>query len=182
MCCLRDKFLEGYYIHSMQGSIYSILSFHTVVYSLCNPFSCRGSKFTRMSAHPGVSFTRSLRSTASSTIHIWGKKLHVILHRKLVQGIFVWADIPDVVGTASYTILMPFRVLCVVRTWLGICWWFRCTLLFVALRVSSSCKHDMGTLLWLNTELLERVPTPPLRQICTVLCPLALFHETTVFQ
>ena len=57
---------------------------------------------------------------------------------------------------------MPFRVLCAVSPWLRSFWWFRCTLLFVQLfasRVSSHCKHDMGTLLWLNAGTLERAPT-----------------------
>ena len=44
------------------------------------PFSCTGSKFTRMSTHPGASFAWSLRSTASSTMRISRKKL--------IQGIF----------------------------------------------------------------------------------------------
>ena len=37
-----------------------------------------------------------------------------------------------------------------------------CTLLFVQLFASSAsshCKHDMGALLWLNAETLERAPT-----------------------
>ena len=40
---------------------------------------------------------------------------------------------------------------------------FRCMLLFVQLfasRALSRCKHDMGTLSWLNAEPLERAPTP----------------------
>ena len=52
------------------------------------PISCIGSKFNRMSAHPGASFMWSLRTTASSTMHIWSKKLCVILQQMLLQGIF----------------------------------------------------------------------------------------------
>ena len=62
------------------------------------PFvSCSGSKFTWMCAQPGVSFAwllecnhGSLRSTASNPMYIWGKKLCVILHWRLlhVQGSF----------------------------------------------------------------------------------------------
>ena len=46
-----------------------------------NPHSlCMGSKFTWMTAHPEASFTWTLRSTASSAMHIWGKKICAILH------------------------------------------------------------------------------------------------------
>ena len=44
-----------------------------------------GSKFTQ-SAHPGASFAWCLRSTATSTMHIWGKKLRVILHQRLLKA------------------------------------------------------------------------------------------------
>ena len=54
--------------------------------------------------------------------------------------------------------MVPFRVLCAIRTWLQSRWWFRCTFLLIQLfasRAMSRCKHDMGTLLWLNAEALE---------------------------
>ena len=38
--------------------------------------------------------------------------------------------------------------------------WLHCTLLFVASRALSRCKHDIGTLPWLNAETLKEVPTP----------------------
>ena len=44
--------------------------------TLC-PISSRGSKFTWISAHPGVSFRRSLRITASALCISEVKKLHV---------------------------------------------------------------------------------------------------------
>ena len=47
------------------------------------PISYIGSKSIWMSDHPGASFTWSLRSTASSAMHIWDTKLWVILHRRL---------------------------------------------------------------------------------------------------
>ena len=59
--------------------------------------------------------------------------------------------------------VVPFRVLCAVRTRLQSRWWFHCTLLFVQLfasRASSRCKQDMGALSWFNAETPERVPTP----------------------
>ena len=42
-------------------------------------------------------------------------------------------------------------------------WQLRCTLLLVkifALKASSYCNHDMGALLWLNPETLERMLIP----------------------
>ena len=59
--------------------------------------------------------------------------------------------------------VVPFRVLCAVRTRLRSRWWFRCTLLFVQLvasRASSRCKQDMGALSWFNAETPERAPIP----------------------
>ena len=43
-----------------------------------------------------------------------------------------------------------------------------------ASRASTHCKHDMGTLSWLNVEALER-------RTCKVLHPWALFRKTTVY-
>ena len=59
--------------------------------------------------------------------------------------------------------IVPFRVLCAVRTRLWTLWWFRCTLFCVQLfasRALSRCKHDVGALSQLNAEIVERVPTP----------------------
>ena len=39
-----------------------------------------------------------------------------------------------------------------------------CVQLF-ALRASSRCKHDVGTLSWLNAETVKRVPTPSLADL-----------------
>ena len=108
------------------------------------PISCIGSKFTRMSTYPGVSFP-------------W-----------IIQGIFAYTDVANVVSTASYTMftitqVVRFRVLCAVWTRLWSCWWFRCTLFCVQLfasRALSHCKHDMGALSCLNAETIERAPTP----------------------
>ena len=77
------------------------------------------SKFTQMSTHPWPSCGWRLRSTASSAIHIWGKKLCVILHQRLLQGIFVQTDVANAVYTMSYTMLMVtwyHSECCVVRT------------------------------------------------------------------
>ena len=115
------------------------------------PISCIGSKFTQMSAHPGVSFAWSLRSTASSALRISGKKLRVILH---------WINTRHCELHYAHCHIMPFRVLCAVTAQLWSCWWFRCTGQLFALRASSHCKHDVGALSWWNTETVERVPTP----------------------
>ena len=99
----------------------------------------------------------SLRSTASSTRHIWGKKLRVILHRRLLQDSIAQTDVADVACTASYTMLTV--------TW---CCSEHCapsgldfkaaggSVVRCCLSASSHCKHDMGTLSWLNVETLER--------------------------
>ena len=60
------------------------------------------SKFTWMSAHPGASavYSWSLKSTTTSAMHSWGKKL---LRYASLQGRFA---LTDVVHTASYTMLM----------------------------------------------------------------------------
>ena len=71
-------------------------------------------------------------------------------------------DITNAVSSRWHIVL--FRVLCAVRLWVWSRWWLRCTLLlFVQLfasRASSRCKHDMGTLSWLNVKTLKRVPIP----------------------
>ena len=60
-------------------------------YTFC-PISRRGSKFTWISAHPGASFTWSLRITASALyMHIWGEKLCVAVvcrNRTLFRCVF----------------------------------------------------------------------------------------------
>ena len=53
-----------------------------------DPIPCIEWRFSWMSTHPGASFTWSLRTTASSAMFIWGKKLHAILQQRLLQGIF----------------------------------------------------------------------------------------------
>ena len=83
------------------------------------PTSCTGSKFTQMSTHPGISYAWSLRSTSSALCMSDCKKLHVVLHQRLLQGIFVQTDTANVVCAASYTIVTvtwQFRLLCAVRT------------------------------------------------------------------
>ena len=123
-----------------------------------------------MSAHPGVSFTWSLRSTALSAMHISGKELHVILH----QGIFTKTDVANEVSiskvvlrlTASYS--MPTVTL---YSQSDVCHQdstlkplvITCTLFCVqvfASRVSGRCKRDVGALSWLNAETVKRAPTP----------------------
>ena len=81
-----------------------------------------------MSAHPGASFAWSLRHTASSAMHIWGTKLHVILHWRLHRQmkLMQWVAHRKLHDVHSH--IVPFRVLCAIRTQLWSCWWFRCTL------------------------------------------------------
>ena len=117
-----------------------------------------------MSAHPGASFVWLMQHTHGVweaqlpvlAIHIWGKKL---------GGLHGYAC-----GDMHFS--PPKRpgykarwhgVLCSVRTWLWSRWQLRCTLLFVKLFTSKalSCwKYDMDTLSWLNSDTLERAPTP----------------------
>ena len=102
----------------------------------------------------------SLRSTASSSMYIWGKKLCLICTSpNFISKQFSVVHVANVVRTAGDTMLTV--IWC--RSLSGVMIWFPCTLLFVqsfALWASSRCKHDMGTLSWLNAEILERVPTP----------------------
>ena len=135
-----------------------------------------------MSTHPGASFVWSLRSTALSATRIWSKK-HCVIRTspKLIQGIFAYKDVANVVSTASYTMLIVTS--CAIRTQLRNSWWFHCTLFCVQLfasRTLSHCKHDVGALAWLNVETVKGAPTPPFWQTCKVLQPWSLFLETTV--
>ena len=99
-------------------------------------------------------------------MHITGKKLCVILHRRLLY------NIDNAVRTLNYTVLTVTWCCseCCVSSGLD----FKatngsvCTLLFVQLFASitlSRCKCDMGTLSWLNAETLERAPTPLLGRL-----------------
>ena len=48
--------------------------------------------------------------------------------------------------------MVPFRVLCAIRTWHQNCWWLCYMLLLAQLfasNTSSYCEQDMGTLSWL---------------------------------
>ena len=100
-----------------------------------DPISCIGSKFIWMSTHLGVSFATQPQTRCISEVRNF-----VILHWRLLQA----NKLHNVHGD-----MVPFRVLCAVRTRLWSCWWFCCTWLFFqlfALRASSHCKYDMGTL------------------------------------
>ena len=91
-----------------------------------------------------ISFIFSMRQDAlSMPMHIWGYKLCVVLHQSLLRGSFVNTDETNAVCIVRYTV---FTV-----TW--------CRQLF-ALRASSHCKQDVGTLLWLHVETLKRVSIP----------------------
>ena len=77
------------------------------------PISCIVSKFTWMSALKST--LTEFERHSLKCMHIWGKKLCVILHRRLLQCSFGCTDVANAVCTASYTMLMvPFRVLCAV--------------------------------------------------------------------
>ena len=62
------------------------------------PICCTRS-FTWMSAHPRASFASALIKFKKHSQSVWGKKLHVILHRRLPQGSFAQTDVPSVVDT-----------------------------------------------------------------------------------
>ena len=81
--------------------------------------------------------------------------------------------------------MVPFRVLCAVRTWIWSCWQLCCTLLLVqlfALRASSRCEYDIGALSLVKCGSAWKSIHPSLWQTCKVLCPWALFHKTTAIQ
>ena len=81
-----------------------------------------------------------------------------------LRGMFVNTDETNAVCTMRYTV---FTVI-----------W--CHQSF-ALRVSSHCKQDVGTLSWLHVETLKRVSIPPLCQSCKVPRSWVLFCETPVY-
>ena len=59
--------------------------------------------------------------------------------------------------------MMPFRVLCAIRTWLSNHWWFHCMLLFVQLLASRSLSRCIAT--WHGSSFVvksgntQKVPT-----------------------
>ena len=125
-----------------------------------------------MSTHPGVSFVWSLRSTASSTMCISGKKLReyfIKINTRHICNVANEVSIPKVVLslTASYTVCSPSHreaqssVCCqdstlkplVIPLYVILC-------PVICFEGSSLCKHDVGALSWLNAETVERVPTP----------------------
>ena len=71
----------------------------------------------------------------------------------------------------AYGDMVPFRVLCAVRTQPlrhRSRWWLHCMVLFVqlsALRGSSHCKHDMGALSCSKAEQSKECPPPLLADL-----------------
>ena len=51
----------------------------------------------------------------------------------------------------------------------------------ICFKASSHCKRDIDALLWLNAEMLERVPIPLFVKTCKIFRPWVLFCETTVY-
>ena len=110
-----------------------------------------------MSAHPGASFMWLINAQLPVlAIHIWGKKL---------RGLHGYAcgdmrfSPPKQPGYKARW----HGVLCSIRTWLWSRWQLGCMLSFVKLftsKASSCCKYDMDALSWLNSDTLERAPTP----------------------
>ena len=89
-----------------------------------------GSKFT---IHPKAILARLigalncwlLRSTVSSTLHIWGKKVRVILRRRLLQGslcMYGQANPAHFELRHAHNYMVLLTVLCTTRTWLWSCW------------------------------------------------------------
>ena len=76
--------------------------------------------------------------------------------------------------------LVPFRMLCAIRTRLRSRWWFCCMLLSVNWMASSHCEHDMGALLWLNAEIFKRASTPLFSGLVRCSAHGPLFRETMV--
>ena len=81
LCALYSSHNECMCVH-VYGLLYFISLTKDRLPPTFGPFSCTWSKFTLVSAHPGARFMWSLRSTASTAMHTWGKKLCVILHRR----------------------------------------------------------------------------------------------------
>ena len=95
----------------------------------------------------------SLRSTAISSMHIWGKKFHIILHWRLLQSSFAYL----MRCAALHTPCLRWHgdVQSVVPSGLTL------KLLVASLYVIVClCKHDMDALSWLDAETLKRAPTP----------------------
>ena len=174
------------------------------MWTLSDILSAFYENFTRMSAHPWASFAWSLRSTASSAVHICGKKLRVILHRASLPGrtlapfpgfprarrktgrslgtrLDVRSYYINAVRTASYTghvhgDMVPFIVSVPSELDFEAAGSSVVYTLLLASRALSRCEHDMGALSWLHSK--ER--PPPSLATCKVLRPWALFCETTV--
>ena len=120
-----------------------------------DPFCCIGSKFTWMSAHPGASFAWSWRSTASSAMQIWGKKLcliHVLHQRHLCTDRRSECGVHRELHHAHGD-MVPFRVFHQDSTSKPL------VVPMHVIVVSSYYKHNMVALSWLNAEPLERMPT-----------------------
>ena len=78
--------------------------------------------------------------------------------------------------------MVPFRVLCAIRTRLQSCWWFCCPWLLSNYLLR---RHQVAiNMTWLQdgrTFVVKCETHPPLWQTCKVLCTWALFRETTVY-
>ena len=142
-----------------------------------------------MSVHPGASFAWLMECTCGvweaqpQALCISGVRNFVLyltegyykpfLHRRTYLIQCAWR-------AQAHSDMVPFRVLCAVRTQLWSCGWFCYTLLFVQLFFSRACKHDMGALPCVKCGNTRKSAHPPYWQTFNVLCPWALFRETMV--
>ena len=146
------------------------------------PISCIRSKFILKSAHPAVSFVKCtygvLRSTAvlcntvPSTMHIRSKrkKLCTMMYKVTLCGCIYWLATPlhttlavtcchsesPVACSWGLELQRPTALLCIVVLHVILLltsaeWWIE------GIELLQTYKD---TLLWLNAETLERVPTP----------------------
>ena len=98
---------------------------------------------------------------ASSDVQIWGKKLHLVLHRRFIMRQFCVVHVDNVATHIGLHCI-------VIVTWCGLECCVQTSKLLVApscviacpIICFEDCKCDMGTLSWLNAGTLERTPTP----------------------
>ena len=120
---------------------------------------CIWLKFSQVSAHPGMSFVW----LTEHSCEVWEAKPQALCTSEVRDFVLYCTE-----GYYKVTLckqmkimqctpcahcdIVPFRVLCAIRTWHQNCWWLCYMLLFAQLfasNTSSYCEQDMGTLSWL---------------------------------
>ena len=91
------QFLGGMFVMYKGGASWRFVCMYLSLMKVRPPptfclISCLGSTFTEMRAQSGVRFVLSLRSTASSAIHIWGKELRAYFTECYYIQVIVYID------------------------------------------------------------------------------------------